>query len=78
MCQYVQCVTRFSLKPKNVMYYLSGKAQVNRDPRSEQEDDYEYKCSVPSNRTSKNVSLQALYACSVQKTRTRSRPRPPV
>lgn len=46
--------------------------------RWEDEDDYEYKFSVVSMRTSKNVSLQTLYACSVRKTRTSSRPRPPI
>ena len=38
--------------------------------RSEDEDDNEYEFSVLSTRTSKNVSLQTLCACSVRKTRT--------
>ena len=46
--------------------------------RSEDEDDYEYEFSVLSMRTSKNVGLQTLCACSVLKTRTRIRPRPPI
>ena len=47
--------------------------------RSEDEGDYEYdEFSVLSTRTSKNVGLQTLCACSVRKTRTRSRPRPPI
>ena len=46
--------------------------------RSEEEDDYEYEFSVLSMRTSKNVGLQTLCACSVLKTGTRSRPRPPI
>ena len=46
--------------------------------RSEDEDDYENEFSVLSTRTSKKVGLQALCACSVRKTRTRSRPRPPI
>ena len=45
--------------------------------RSEDEDDYEYEFHVLSTRTSKNVVLQTLCACSVRKTRTRSGPRPP-
>ena len=46
--------------------------------RSEDEDDYEYEFSVLSTRTSKNVGLQTLCACSVRKTRICSRPRPPI
>ena len=46
--------------------------------RSEDEDDYEYEFPVLSTRTSKNVGLQTLCACSVWKTRTRSGPRPPI
>ena len=46
--------------------------------RSEDEDDYENEFSVLSTRTSKNVALQTLCACSVRKTRARSRPRPPI
>ena len=46
--------------------------------RSEDEDDYEYEFSVLCTRTSKNVGLQTLCACSVRKPRTRSRPRPPI
>ena len=44
--------------------------------RLEDEDDYEYQFSVLSTRTSKNVGLQTLCACSVRK--TRSRPRLPI
>ena len=46
--------------------------------RLEDEEDYEYEFSVLSARTSKNVGLQTLCACSVRKTRTRSRPRLPI
>ena len=46
--------------------------------RSEDEDDYRYECSALSTRTSKNVGLQTLCACSVRKTRTGTRPRPPI
>ena len=46
--------------------------------RLEDEGDYEYEFSVLSTRTSKNVGLQTLCACSVLKTRTRSRPRLPI
>ena len=46
--------------------------------RSEDEDGYEYEFSVLSMRTSKNVGLQTLCACSVLQSRTRSRPRPPI
>ena len=46
--------------------------------RSEDEDDYEYEFSVLSTRTSKNVDPETLCACSVWKTCTRSRPRPPI
>ena len=46
--------------------------------RLEDEDDYEYEFSVLRTRTSKNVGLQTLYACSVLKTRTPSRPRLPI
>ena len=38
--------------------------------RSEDEDDYEFEFSVLRMRTSKNVGLQTLCACSVLKTRT--------
>ena len=46
--------------------------------RSEDEDDYEYEFSVLSTRTSKNVGLETLCACSVRTTRARSRPRLPI
>ena len=46
--------------------------------RSEDEDNYEYEFSVLSTRTSKDVGLQTLCACSEWKTRTRSRLRPPI
>ena len=43
------------------------------------EDDYDYEFSVlMSTRTSKNVGLQILCACSVRKTRTGTRPHPPI
>ena len=45
--------------------------------RSEDEDDYEYEVSVLSTHT-KHVGLQTLCACSVWKTRTGTRPRPPI
>ena len=58
---------------KYVVEYLLGTF------RSEDEEDYyEYEFSVLIMRTSKNVGLQTLFACSVLKTRTRSRPRPPI
>ena len=46
--------------------------------RSEDKEDYENKFSVLSMRTSKNVGLQTLCACSVRKTRTGSRSRPAI
>ena len=46
--------------------------------RSEDEDDYEYEFSVLSTRNSKNLGLQTLSACSVRKTRSGTRPRPPI
>ena len=52
--------------------------KFERFDRSEDEDDYEYEFPVLSTRTSKNVGLQTLCACSVRKTGTRSRPRPPI
>ena len=46
--------------------------------KSEDEDDYEYEFSVLSMHSSKNVGLQTLCACSVRKTCTGTRPRPPI
>ena len=46
--------------------------------RLEDEDDYDYEFSDLSTRTSKNLGLQILCPCSVRKTRTGTRPRPPI
>ena len=41
-------------------------------------DNYEYEFSVLSTRNAKNVGLQTLCARTVRKTRTGTRPRPPI
>ena len=70
--------TRYSLRylPPNYMFYPSIKLLGTF--RSKDEDDYEYEFSVLNMRTSKNVGLQTLCACSVLKPRTRSRPHAPI
>ena len=57
---------------------LRSNCEILATFRLENDDDYEYKFSVLSTRSLKNVGLQTMCACLVWKTRTRSRPRPPI
>ena len=76
--KHLGCQITFGCCDKYAPDHVQGFIATIGTFRSEDEDDYEYEFSVLSKRTSKNVGLQTLCACSVRKTRTCTRPRPPI